>query len=96
MNILRLLLGGLIALGALVATLLVGALVVVGTVCAVFVNSVRRAFLGPNAARAGTHTPRSSRRSVPRREAAGGDFIDVEVTEVTSTPPRSPAARLDG
>lgn len=74
-NFLRLLLGGVIALGAILLTLLVGALVMIGTMFGLVASRFRNG----GAPRAG-----AKRRHSPAGGA--GEIIDVEVTDVTETP----------
>ncbi len=77
-NFLRLLLGGLIALGAILVTLFVGLLVMIGTAFGLIASSFRNG-TAPRATNA-------RRRSPARGTGAGtGDVIDVEVTDVTDT-----------
>lgn len=76
-NFLRLLLGGLIALGAILVTLFVGLLVMIGTAFGLIASRFRGG--APRAANA-------RRRSPAGGTGAGmGDVIDVEVTDVTDT-----------
>jgi hypothetical protein len=83
-NFIRLLLGGLIALGAILVTLLVGALVMIGTMFGL-VASRFRGGASPRA-RANTGRTKNSGRRSPPGGTGAGDVIDVEVTDVTESP----------
>jgi hypothetical protein len=92
-NFLRLLLGGVIALGAILVTLLVGALVVIGTMFGLVASRFRNGG-APRAARANENRAPNARRRSPAGGTGTGDVIDVEVTDVTET--QTPATRLRG
>jgi hypothetical protein len=93
-NFLRLLLGGLIALGAILVTLFVGALVLVGSVFGLIASRFRGG-AKPHAARAKVNGASSPRRRSVFGGTGRGDVIDVEVTDVTDAA-TSPAPRLRG
>ena len=93
-NFLRLILGSLIAVGAILLTLLVGALVLVGSVFGLIASRFRKGGT-PRANRANANGAPGSRRSSVFGGAGSGDVIDVEVTNVPDAATK-PAPRLGG
>lgn len=91
MNVVRLIIGGLVALFALVATLLAACVVALATIFGLLARALgikpnpRRPAQPPRATPGVNPTSPHRGRHAPR--GAADEVIDVVVTEVTSSPP---------